>query len=312
MVCGAMKKVFVSVVLGSYNRLDYLTLAIESIRLECKSLSHEIIVVDGGSDDGSIQWLFSQKDIVTIVQHNRGEWDGQKIEQRPWGYFMNLAFKCAQGKYVCMLSDDCLLVPGAILNGVNYFDQLLNFGQKIGAMAFYWRHWGQEDEYRIGTPMGDKIYVNHGLYLNQALNEVGYCDEESYNFYFGDIDLCFKLWSVGYKCIDSPNSFVEHYPHATVKIRAVNEGYLRQDNISFFNKWVPFFPELKSNRNIGQCLKKTYQDDTFTGAKFKNLHAKNVKENPQLLNPPVNYKHLFQGIKSKIKSGIKKILRVQQ
>ena len=91
----------ISVVLGSYNRLNFLQLAIQSVRAQVDSQLREIIVVDGGSSDGSMEWLLEQKDIITIVQHNRGEWLGKKITRRSWGYFMNLAFKCASAKYVC-------------------------------------------------------------------------------------------------------------------------------------------------------------------------------------------------------------------
>ena len=113
-----MSRPTVSVVIGSYNRIDFLKLTLESVRRELEPAAAEIIVVDGGSDDGSLEWLIAQKDIVTIVQHNRGTWRGKPVKRRSWGYFMNLGFKSAQGKYVCMLSDDCLVVPGAIRNGI--------------------------------------------------------------------------------------------------------------------------------------------------------------------------------------------------
>src|SRR3990172_6418377 len=134
-----MNKPVVSVVLGSYNRCQFLPLTIASVRQELENVAHEIIVIDGGSSDGALEWLTQQKDIITIVQHNRGVWDGKPIERRSWGYFMNLGFKIAQGKYICMLSDDCLIVPGAIQTGIDLFEHELAIGQKTGAIAFYWR-----------------------------------------------------------------------------------------------------------------------------------------------------------------------------
>jgi hypothetical protein len=41
---------------------------------------YELIVVDG-FNDGSIQWLIEQKDIITIIQHNSGEWRGKRLTE---------------------------------------------------------------------------------------------------------------------------------------------------------------------------------------------------------------------------------------
>jgi glycosyltransferase involved in cell wall biosynthesis len=112
------EKTQVSVVLGSYNRKRLLKAAIQSIRNNGISVPYEIIVVDGGSTDGSLRWLIKQKDIINIVQHNRGSSKGQPVERRSWGYFMNLGFKCAQGKFIVMISDDTLLVPGSVMNAL--------------------------------------------------------------------------------------------------------------------------------------------------------------------------------------------------
>ena len=62
----------VSVVIGSYNRSRYLRATLDTVRRELEDVAHEIIVVDGGSTDGSLRWLLRQKDLITIVQHNRG------------------------------------------------------------------------------------------------------------------------------------------------------------------------------------------------------------------------------------------------
>ena len=87
----------ISVVLGSFNRRRYLRATLGAVRGHGIAVPYEIIVVDGGSTDGALQYLTKQKDVITIVQHNRGTWQGKPIVRRSWGYFMNLAFKAAQG-----------------------------------------------------------------------------------------------------------------------------------------------------------------------------------------------------------------------
>ncbi len=262
----------VSVVLGSYNRCELLKLTIESVRKELDSTAFEIIVVDGGSDDGSVAWLSSQKDVVTIVQHNRGEWRGRKIERRSWGYFMNLGFKAAQGKYVCMISDDCLIVPGAIKNGIAHAEQKIRSGEKIGAVAFYWRDWPNQEKYKVGLTLGDKMFVNHGFYLKAALEEVGYIDEENFAFYCADGDLVLKMWHKGYFCIDSPDSYVEHFAHTDKEVRKSNLDLRDADWKKYLDKWKGIFYD-EENNNAGGWIEKEFRDPDATWKHFRPFYS---------------------------------------
>ena len=191
-----MKYPKISMVIGSFNRLPMLKLCIDAVRKELVNQDYEIIVVDGGSTDGAVEWLTQQKDIVSIIQHNRGEWLGKKIERKPWAYFMNLAFKAACGKYICMLSDDSLIVPGAINNGVDLFDEMLQQEVKLGGVAFYFRDYPVRKDYAVAVNLGN-LYVNHGLYLKSAIKEVDYIDE-TYHFYFADTDFLFTTLIMRY------------------------------------------------------------------------------------------------------------------
>ncbi len=75
-----------------------------------------------------------------------------------------------------MLSDDCLIIQGTIINGFDLFELKIKEGVKIGAIVFYWRNHPNETKYRVGLAQGSKIHVNNGMYLKEAVEEVGYID----------------------------------------------------------------------------------------------------------------------------------------
>ena len=258
-----MDQPLISVVLGSYNRRSFLKATIENVRENGRDFPLEIIVVDGGSSDGALEWLTKQKDILTIIQHNRGKRsDGSAIMRRSWGYFMNLAFKAAQGKYILMISDDSLLVPGAIKNGVTLFEELLGKGEKVGAVAFYWRNWPKHKDYYVGRTLGMKLFVNHGLYLRDAVEKVGWIDEELYKFYNADGDLCLKLWHAGYSVVDCKTAFVEHYNH--LKAEQISNS---DDRDAYLKKWAGIFYDPEEDDSGGKDYL-SFIDKTKTYEKF--------------------------------------------
>lgn len=240
----------ISVVIGSLNRRDYLELTLKTLRQELAAIPgpHEIFVVDGGSTDGTVEWLITQKDVISIIQHNRGEWLGQKIQKQSWGYFMNLGFKAATGKYILMLSDDCLVVPGAIQNGLKQFEEQLKT-EKLGAIAFYWRNWPDMKNYWIGKTLGGRIFVNHGMYLREALENVGYIDEDNYHFYCGDGDLCLKIWKAGYTVQESENSYIEHFMESTPEIRKENNVTYSKDWGNYLSRWAGVYGTTEPEAN---------------------------------------------------------------
>lgn len=262
-------KPILSVVLGSYNRRPFLKATLESVRKNGIDVPYEIIVVDGGSTDGSLNYLMKQKDVITIVQHNHGTFQGRAVERRSWGYFMNLAFKAAQGKYILMISDDCLVVPDSVKNGIEQFEKLLADGRKVGAMAFYWREWPMNSEYMVGKTF-DRIFVNHGLYLREVTQQLNGFDEETYRFYHADADLCLRMWKAGFEVVDCADAYVEHFSHANVKVRLKNSRSQEADWEAYEKRWVPIYHD-----STGSCLNRKFIDQHCTTEQFPRA-AKNI------------------------------------
>jgi glycosyltransferase involved in cell wall biosynthesis len=230
-----------SVVTGSYNRRSYLERTLDNVRNNAIRIPFELLVVDGGSTDGTLEWLIQQKDIVTIVQHNRGEFRGRPIERRSWGYFMNLAFKAAAGQYILMVSDDCLLLRDAVNRGIDRFQQLEQRKRRVGGVAFYFRNWPHEQEYYVQRTLGGKLMVNHGLFLRSAMEAVGWADEDRYIFYKADGDLCLRLWQAGFEIVDCPGAYVEHHGHANEVVRESNRAVLEHDRRAYQERWLGIF-----------------------------------------------------------------------
>jgi glycosyltransferase involved in cell wall biosynthesis len=211
-------KTDISVVLGSKNRKSLLKATIESIRNNGFTGQIEIIVIDGGSNDGSCDWLAKQKDVLTLIQPNFKIKDeqGLSVLAHSWGTFMNIAFKYAKSPWIVMVSDDLILAKGALQKGYDLLVDRVNLGEKIGGGAFFFREYPRQDFYRVGLLPKGYININHGFYNKEALEDVNYFEEDEYNFYCADGDLIMRMNNRGWKTIPLEDSFANHLVHKPV------------------------------------------------------------------------------------------------
>ena len=95
----------VSVILPTYNRKKYLQEAVGSV-LQQSYAELEVIVIDGGSDDGTREWLRSREDDrLKLITHD---------QPRGPGIARNVGLGASSGEYIVFLDDDDRLLENAI------------------------------------------------------------------------------------------------------------------------------------------------------------------------------------------------------
>ena len=123
----------VSVVIPTYNRKNYLIEAVRSV-LSQTIPPAEIIVVDNGSTDGTLDLQFDDRVMVT------------KEEKRGAGFARNRGLEISTGKYLIFLDSDDLLSPSALetlLTQITTSDSGICFGRMSN---FYQRDSKKKDK----------------------------------------------------------------------------------------------------------------------------------------------------------------------
>lgn len=207
-----------SIIILTYNNLDYTKKCIESIKKFNKSNNYEIVIVDNNSTDGTTEWLKQQKDIKYILNtENKGFPAGcnQGIEMAEMenDIFLlnndtvimpNSIFNLRMGLY----SNENIGATGAVSNYVSYYQQI---GQTYDTFEGYMEFAKQnnitnEDSYESRL----KLVGFAMLIKRSVLDKVGKLDELFTPGNFEDDDLCFRIILEGYKLLLCKDSFIHH------------------------------------------------------------------------------------------------------
>jgi glycosyltransferase involved in cell wall biosynthesis len=187
-----------SVVVATLNRLQWLQKCVASIAPSCEGISREIIVVDGGSTDGTLEWLRGQ-DIVLIEQ-------GMRLGAVK---AFNDGFWAADGVYVAALNDDCVVVGPTLRLACEYLDT----HEKCGQVAIPWHDIGDIDiavqHVTIGRQQVKVIYANFGVTRRRLGDEVGWWG--NWYHYSGDCELSFNVLMRGYTVDALPGGQIDHF-----------------------------------------------------------------------------------------------------
>lgn len=202
----------ISVVTGTYNRLDHLQKMVESARASFVGRL-EFVVVDGGSTDGTLEWCHLQPD-VRLIEH--GELRGAIPA-------FNDGFKAATGRYILVANDDIHFVGASITIAFAF----LEAHPEIGIGAFYQDRSGKAwhvERMPARTAAGQPTSVIYGqvcLAPRELLLAWGGWGDFGARTYGGDNYLSARCWEDGYQIAAIPEARI-HDTTPQDDLRALN------------------------------------------------------------------------------------------
>jgi glycosyltransferase involved in cell wall biosynthesis len=195
----------VSIVICTKDRAQLLDRMLESLDRAATEVACEVIVVEGGSSDDTVDVL--RRHEVTQV-YSESECLGQG--RHSWPQLYNFGFSKARGRWAMYASDDITFSEGAVDRAVKFLDEQK---ENVAGGIFFYRNsqvtdplWG---DYGVDITHGSKLLMNYGLVRLNHFREAGGLDE-SYQFYCADTDLCYKLYERSVQLIPLPGCFVDH------------------------------------------------------------------------------------------------------
>lgn len=190
----------ISIVTGTLNRVSLLPKLIDNTINSCSKL--ELILVDGGSTDGTINYIKELKhpQIKFIEVGGRSTYP----------HFMNLGIENSSFDWVCQWTDDALLVN-------NWENVICELEDKYNFYLFNWKYGTPEDMSNENWLNGldtthpnggwcifdmydthyQEIVMNYGIYNKKIFREIGmYCSD--FNYYYTDGDMSRRAHLFGY------------------------------------------------------------------------------------------------------------------
>ena len=182
---------------------------LESLFANTEGVDYEVIVVDNGSTDDSVELLRRYEAARKIrLMENK--------ENVGYSRGKNQGFAIARGEYVYMLDSDALVDPGWLEKVVEAADS----DERIAAVGSYLYH--PTEKAPADERVLDKMTVGGAgmLIKKKALDKIGYLDAGNFSPYYGEeIDWCYRARNRGYRIVQANGSRVRHWGSVSIKKR---------------------------------------------------------------------------------------------
>ena len=235
-----------SIILLTYNKLEYTKVCIDSIRKYNGNEGCEIIVVDNNSTDGTVEYLKQQSDIKYILNdYNNGF---------PGGCNQGIGI-ADKNNDIFLLNNDTVIMANSIFNlrmGLYDDEKIGATGSVSNSVSNYQMITEKFDDFNgyIDFAMKNNItdyrsyekrmkLVGFAMFIKRdVLDKVGYLDETFTPGNFEDDDLSIRIIEAGYDLVLCKDSYIHHFGSTSFKDNVESYNKLLSTNAKkFADKW---------------------------------------------------------------------------
>jgi GT2 family glycosyltransferase/ubiquinone/menaquinone biosynthesis C-methylase UbiE len=262
---------FTSLIILTRNNLEYTKLCLESIRKYTPE-PHEIIVVDNGSTDGTVEYLENQPDVKLIKNgYNLGFALGN-----------NRGLREARGDYIVFLNNDVVVTEGwltRLLACAKEDDRVgavgprsnfvagpqlvpgVPYGEDLEAMQEFARKWSLEHAGQwenVPRVIGFCMLVRR-----EVIEKIGGFDPVFGTGNFEDDDFCLRLQLAGFTIKIAHDVFVHHFGSKTFQSESIDYRKLMERNWEIFKrKWnLPQHASMERGYVPAMLLRQSFQPE---------------------------------------------------
>ena len=240
-------RIKVTVIIPNYNGLKFMEPCFKALELQIYH-KFQILVVDNGSTDGSVEWL-KEHQIPTIFLDTNTGFSGA----------VNVGIRAAKTPYVLLLNNDtepdCHFI-GEMVKAIERSPKIFSVSSKMIQMYHPDLMDDAGDMYSVlgwafqrGVGRPEKLYkkscrvftacAGAAIYRREVFETIGYFDEMHFA-YLEDIDVGYRAKLYGYDNVFCPEAVVYHVGSGTsgskynsfkVKLAARNNVYLNYKNM---------------------------------------------------------------------------------
>ncbi len=253
----------ISIIVVTYNNLEYTKLCLESIVKCTEYPAYEIILVDNASQDGTVEYLEEYKRIhknISLIKNNRN---------LGFAAANNLGVNASTADTLVFLNNDTLVTPGwlhrlfyhlnknpgtgmvgPVTNGIGNEAKIDIDYTQLSDINYFAAM--RADQYS-GSSFEIRVLALYCAMISRTLyNQLGGLDERYQVGMFEDDDLALKIQHAGFNLLCAEDVFIHHFHKISFNQFTDQEFHriFQENKIKFEQKWgITWQPHQERPRN---------------------------------------------------------------